>query len=133
MFYDFRCSSCGNVQEEECSVDTFKEYTPKCGVCGEPCAYEFNPQGVQFVLKDGPSGSWPSKGERFKKFRAKSSQSAARRQRERYGENTGAIPNYKGKEADSWQEARSEALRDAGPEVAATFDDKVSAESPKIS
>lgn len=132
ILYDYRCGKCDWVQEEWCSMHTFKEYTPVCDKCGGFCTYEFNPKGVSFVLKDGPTGSWPSKGERFKKFRTKASETAARRQADRYPYvSRGAIPNYKGAEADSWEEARSAAAHEDGLEVAATFDSKVAEEKAR--
>jgi hypothetical protein len=77
---------------------------------------------VQFILKDGPSGSWPSKGERIKSQRKKASEAAGQRQRERY-KNPSLVPNYKGKETDTWDEAQQEALKDKGPESASTYDE----------
>ena len=130
MIYEYRCGSCGNVQDEHCSVHTFKEYKPACSECGSPCEYQFNPVGTQFVLKDGPSGSWPSKGERIKKQRIKASEAASRRQRDRYRVPS-LVSNFKGKETGSWRDAQTEALKESGPAAAATYDDKVKTESPK--
>lgn len=130
MIYEYVCEKCGNVQDEECSVNSFKEFRPPCVECGFECAYRFNPSGIQFVLKDGPSGSWPSKGERIKKQRAKASESAGKRQRERY-KNPTLVPNFQGKETGSWRDAQAEALKEKGPAVAATFDDKVKTEISK--
>jgi hypothetical protein len=72
------------------------------------------------VLKDGPSGSWPSKGERIKKQRAASSAAAGKRQKERY-KNPSLVPNYLGRETGTWAEAQQEAAKDKGQESAATY------------
>jgi hypothetical protein len=128
VIYEYLCSKCGNTQDEECSVNSFKEFRPLCSKCGAECAYQFCPTNFHFVLKDGPSGSYPSKGIRVKQQRAKASMDAARRQRERYGNNCESIPNYKGKETGTWREAQNQALVDRGAESAATYDSKVRAE-----
>lgn len=87
------------------------------------------PYPFHAILKDGPSGSWPSKGEHFKKYRAKQSEAALRRQKERFGHlRKNAVPNYNGKETESWQEAQSEAMKDKGAESAATFNTKIQEE-----
>lgn len=128
MIYEYFCSACGNAQDEECSVNSFKEFRPPCKKCGSECEYRFCPSVAHFILKDGPSGSWPSKGNRFKKFREKASQAASKRQKERYRVPT-LVPNFEGKETGTWRDARTEALKEKGPGVAATYDDKVKAET----
>jgi hypothetical protein len=80
---------------------------------------------------DGPSGSWPSKGNRFKKFREQQSVAAERRQNERYGPVKSTLPNYQGKETGSWEEAQRLAKHDKGNAVAVTYDPLVSAERKK--
>jgi hypothetical protein len=110
----------------------FKEFSPKCNVCGFPCVYEFNPIGIDFILKDGPTGSWPSKGNRIKGQRIKASEAAAKRQKERFGHiRTEALPNVSGNECSSWDEARSVAAKELGPEKAKGFDFKVAEEKKK--
>jgi hypothetical protein len=112
-------------------MSEFKEFEPECIECGAKCKYEFAPTIVQFALKDGPSGSWPSKGNRFKKYREEQSKAAEKRQRDRYG-NPAAVPNYKGQETGTWAEAQSQARADKdnpNPEAtAATYTDKVATE-----
>jgi predicted nucleic acid-binding Zn ribbon protein len=127
MIYQYVCVACGNEQDEQCSVNSFKEFRPPCTECGSECAYQFNPSGVQFILKDGPSGSWPSKGNRVKQQRAKASEAAGRRQHERYS-TPKLVPNFEGKETESWKDAQSEALKEKGPEAATTYEQKVQTE-----
>ena len=107
----------------------FKDYHPQCANCGSVCNYTYIPSVPYVSFLDGPSGSWPSKGDRFKAYRAQASQDAARRQRDRYGETKGAVPNYQGQEYESWREAQSVAIKDKGLEVAPTFDSKIKEES----
>jgi hypothetical protein len=115
-------------------MKSFKEHHPVCPHCGGTCDYEFNPTVVNFVLKDGPSGSWPSKGNRFTQYRTEQDKRAQKRQEERFGHlRKGIIPNYKGVEAESWTEAQSMAMADkaSNPDplaTAATFVPKIEEE-----
>lgn len=134
MWYEYICTKCENAQDEQHPVAGFKEFEPKCEKCGAKCLYNFNPAGVDFILKDGPSGGWPSKGNRVQQSMTKRSQAAAKRQKERYGHiKTDAIPNINGIERDSWEACRSEAVRELGPEKAKSFDFKVAEEKKKKS
>ena len=128
--YSYQCTveSCRHSHEEDHSIMTFKDHHPPCMECGAPCDYIFVPTVPYVSFKDGPSGSWPSKGERFKNYRTKASEDAARRQRDRFGEMKGAVPNYNGKDTGTWQEAQFQALKDKGAESAATFNQKVAEE-----
>lgn len=104
-------------------MSSFKDLHPKCKECGGVCNYEFTPTVVQFALKDGPSGSWPSKGNRFKQYRQQQSEKVSRRQKDRYGHlNRDAVPNYQGKLAEDWKEAQSMAMKDKekNPDTLAT-------------
>ena len=139
MIYTFRCSNTdckddsgeGTVVEAEASMMDFKEQHPPCTKCGDPCNYFWTPSIIQFALKDGPSGSWPSKGNRFKSFRQKASEAAAVRQKNRYGENHGAVPNYGGNETENWREAQSHAIKEHGFEIAASYTPKIAEETLK--
>ncbi len=135
MIYTYRCSreecmdrSTGErtIVEAELSIkEDFRALHPPCTSCGDPCDYFWVPSVPQVVLKDGPTGSWPSKGNRFKQYRQKASEAAAARQRDRYGDPKKAIPNYKGQEVESWQAAKSDAIRDRGLEAAPSYDAKI--------
>jgi putative FmdB family regulatory protein len=139
--YDYRCEDCQFLQEEEARMSEYKALTPKCKECGGKCRYEFTPTVIQFALKDGPSGSWPSKGNRFKNYRAKRSEEMGRRQRDRYGHlNRDALPNYKGQLTEDWREARDLAMKDKDSHeargtdslaVAATFNPAINKEKAK--
>lgn len=134
MIYNYKCTGkkCGHIQEGEASFKDFKDIHPKCEKCKKLCNYIFIASQVQFILKDGPSGSWPSKGNHFKNYRQKKYEEMGRRQRDRYGDiKRDAIPNYGGQLTGDWQEAQFQAMKDKGPEVAATFNEKVKKERSK--
>jgi len=131
--YYYRCENptCGLLREDDHSILTFKEHHPKCEKCESQCTYEFNPTVVQFALKDGPSGSWPSKGERFKKYRANQSKKMERRQRDRYGHlERDCVPNYNGQATEDWREAQSLAMKGSEDslQTAATYNQKINKE-----
>jgi len=131
--YSYKCpdEACGNIIEQQASMKDYEEQHPACPQCGKPCNYTWVPYAPQFVLKDGATGSWPSKGNRFKQYRAKAAEAASKRQRDRFGEDRSAIPNYNGQETGTWQEAQHQALKDKGAESAATYNAKVAEEKSK--
>ena len=92
--YSYKCTDedCGTVVEQQASMKDYEEQHPSCSECGKPCNYVWIPSVPQFILKDGASGSWPSKGNRFKQFRAKASEAAAKPQRDRFGDDHSAVP-----------------------------------------
>jgi DNA-directed RNA polymerase subunit RPC12/RpoP len=116
--YSYKCTSCEKISEHELPITADqKNLHPPCLHCGEPCDYTWVPSVPQIVFKDGPTGSYPSKGNRFKAYRNKQSEIMAKRQLDRYGPPKQAIPNYKGNEVESWREAKSEAIKDKGLEA----------------
>lgn len=113
-------------------MSSFKDHHPECPLCGTQCNYEFVATVPQIAFKDGPTGSWVSKGLRYQQYRREQHRKAGERQRERYGHlSTEAVPNYKGQETGTWAEAQSQAMKDKGAESAATFNSKVRAEKAK--
>jgi hypothetical protein len=112
-------------------MSAFRDHHPPCTVCGTVCNYFYVPSIPQVVFKDGPTGSWPSKGDRVNKQMKARSEAAARRQRDRYGETKRAVPNFDGKITESWAEAQSIALKEKGAESAATFNNKIKEEKSK--
>ena len=130
MIYTYYCvnKKCLHSQDENHSVNGFKEFTPPCEKCGRKCEYRFTPSVVHFSLLDGPTGSWPSKGNSFKNYRAKQSEKMEKKQRDRYGEPKQLIPNHKGVQHENWAHARETALKESGPSSAATYNKRVSKE-----
>lgn len=112
-------------------MSSYKELHPKCPECDGVCDNVFIPTVPYISFKDGPSGSWPGKGNRFKQYRAKQAELAQKRQNERYGISKEALPNYKGEETGTWAEAQQLALKDKGIESAATYTAKVAEENSK--
>jgi hypothetical protein len=88
----------------------------------------FNPTGVGFVLKDGPSGGWMSKANKENGYRAKRSGTMARREKDHVFK-TRLIPNLQGNEASSWKDVRDEVRRVSGDAVASTYDPHVREEA----
>lgn len=127
--YTFKCPACETIVEAEYSMKDFQDQHPPCSSCGDLCNYHWVPSVPQIVLKDGATGSWPSKGNRFKQYRQKASEAATKRQQNRYGDPKGAVPNYDGKETESWREAKSIAIKEQGLKVAPSYDQKITQES----
>lgn len=135
MIYTYQCTNEGckdatgerTIVEAELSIkEDFRALHPPCTSCGDHCDYHWVPSVFQFAMKDGPTtGMTPSKSNRFAQFRRKSSEQAAIRQRDRYGEAKKAIPNYKGQETGTWEEAKYQAIKEKGLEAAPTFDAKI--------
>lgn len=128
MIYDFKCSKCENIQEDACRVDDRETHRPKCDKCGSSCAYTFTPSVAHVILKDGPSGSWPSKGERFKNHRRKQSEVMSKKQVDRYGPPKELTPNFQGQQTESWREAQNLAKKERGDASATTYEKRVSKE-----
>lgn len=87
----------------------------------------FNPQGTNFVLKDGPSGGWASKALKENKYREGHRQVMARREKDHVFK-TRLIPNYQGAEAPTWKDAQEEARSKQGHAAAITYEPLVAQE-----
>lgn len=94
---------------------------------GQTLELVFNPTGVGFVLKDGPSGGWTSKANKENGYRQGRGAVMARREKDHVFK-TRLIPNYRGEEASNWKEVREEVRRVGGDAKAATYDHHVSKE-----
>jgi hypothetical protein len=90
----------------------------------------FNPGQASFILKDGPSGGWASKAMKENKYRSGRSQVMAKREKDHVFK-TRLIPNYKGEEAETWQEARDEARAQGNEAAALTYEPLVAKEQAK--
>lgn len=129
--YFYRCTACEEVREDDATMAAFKEHHPPCTSCNSSCDYIYIPTVCQVALKDGPSGSWPSKGGRFQDHRAKQSAIMEKRQFDRYGPPKQAISNFEGKETENWREAKEIAIKERGIESGATYDAKIKEENAK--
>lgn len=105
MKYRMCCESCGEVFEHECSIREFprlkKEGAP-CPACFQTGYYSFDPGGVQFSFK---GDAWADKNYKEKSYRTQRSAYMAKRQEENHHKQT-LVPNYKGEETGSWEEAK---------------------------
>ncbi len=132
--YSYTCTNpeCEIVREDDASMTSFKEHHPLCEECGSVCNYVYIPTVPQVAFKDGPSGGWPSKANHFKEYRRKQSEKMEKRQKDRYGHlSRDAVPNIGGVETGSWREAQFQALKERGPESAATYNSKILEEKKK--
>ena len=130
--YGYTCTNeqCGNNQEDECSMSSYETHTMVCTECGGVCKYKWVPSVPQIAFKDGSNSMFPSKGERVRKQMLKRSEIAAAKQNERYGHiKKGIVPNFGGKDTGDWREAQFQALKEKGPESAATYNKMVEKES----
>jgi phage terminase large subunit GpA-like protein len=139
--YDYLCQNplCSRVTEHSHPVAGFKEFHPPCPACGSSCSYEFNPTVIQFAIKDGPSGTSPSKALRIQKHMANKNESLKRKELDRYGHlNRNVLPNHQGRLTESWREAQSVAMQDKdfleknktdSLAVAVTYNDKINKET----
>jgi hypothetical protein len=96
---------------------------------GQTLELVFNPAGVGFVLKDGPSGGWMSKAIKENGYRAQRGQTMSKREKDHVFK-TKLIPNYQGAEASTWKDVREEARQKSGDAAASTYDSHVAKESP---
>ena len=133
MRYDYYClnAECENIQEEEHSVNGFKEFKPECKECGGVTEYRWTPSVPQVAFLDGPTGAFPGKGNSFKNYRIKRNEEMKKRQFDRYGPPVEVIPNYQGKETGTWAEAQYQAQKEKGLEHGSTFVPRVKAERMK--
>lgn len=113
---------------------TFEEYglvqagtLQVVGDQGQALELVFNPSGMAFVLKDGPSGGWMSKANKENGYRAKHGQTMRRREKDHVFK-TQLVPNYRGEEASTWKEVREEARTQSGDLAASTYDGHVAKE-----
>ena len=94
---------------------------------GAPLTLVFNPGGVGFVLKDGPSGGWMSKANKENGYRKHRTGVMTRREKDHVFK-TRLIPNLQGQEASSWRDVQDEVRRVSGSAAASTYDSHVQAE-----
>jgi len=107
--YNTECKDCQKAQDRKL---TFKQYDLvskgqlrlDCD-CGGQAQIVFNPSNVGFVLKDGESGGWVSKGAKENAYRASRSREMKRRQKEHVKPKE-LQPNFQGQTTSSWEEAK---------------------------
>jgi hypothetical protein len=107
--YNTKCKTC---QKNEDRKLTFEQYDLiKNGQLELPCECGgrlqliFNPEGVDFILSDGPSGGWVSKATKENVYRAKHRKTIAKREKNHVKPHT-LQPNFQGQLTSTWAEAR---------------------------
>lgn len=112
MKYDFKCGGCGALEEYDIPLKEFpdhKESGVECRECGATAEYVFNPQSVQISFV---GDAWADKNYQEKAYRNRRSKYLKKRQYEVH-KKPELVPNFKGEEADTWEEA-ADAARDEG-------------------
>lgn len=94
---------------------------------GTELEFVFNPQAVNFTLKDGPSGGWMSKANKEQKYRRERGQVMTRREKDHVFK-TRLVPNLGGQEAATWSEVQAEVRSKGGDAAASTYDSYVAKE-----
>lgn len=94
---------------------------------GQPLALQFNPGNTTLLMKDGPSGGWPSKVVKEGKYRVAHNRRVDQKTRD-HVRKTKLIPNLNGVEAHSWADIQDEVRSKKGDAAAATYAPLVSKE-----
>lgn len=120
------------LREDEARMSTYEQHHPPCLECETLCNYEWIPSVPLVNWKDGETGSFIGKTIRYQKYRKDLHEKLGKKQKDRYGHlNRDAIPNFQGREVESWREAASFALKENGKESAATYEPKIKKEVAK--
>jgi hypothetical protein len=142
--YDSECPKCeisGPVRLSFAVYDEVQAGTKElsCPECDGPCVILFDPSTVQFVMKDGATGSFPSRAMKENAWRAKHRLRMAQRERDHVFKSS-LQPNFGGVETGTWKEAqelaRTEMTKELGTEAgvhfAKAFEPKVRAKKPSV-
>lgn len=98
--YEYRCNSCGNIQEEIHSIKHSPEIS--CKSCDhKPMERLISLNTSGFITGDTESKLWKEK-----RYRQKKNADLDVRQIDRYGTGPRLTPNVDGQEVGSWSEAK---------------------------
>jgi hypothetical protein len=108
--YTTHCQNCGDSGDLRLSFidyDDIQRGDKKlvCNQCDHSCEILFDPSSVQFVMKDGETGSFPSKAVKENKYRARRRQVMAKREQDHVFKPK-LQANYQGIETGTWKDAR---------------------------
>lgn len=87
----------------------------------------FSPGDVGFVMKDGVTGSWPSKVSKERKFREARRVEMTKREKDNVFKSK-LVPNHKGQEAHSWADVKDHVMTTDGALAASTYNQLVARE-----
>lgn len=112
--YNTQCQSCLVNSQHRLTFDLYDQvksgaHSLSCS-CGGTVELVFEPSDVSFVLKDGVSGGWVSKATKENAYRSRRNKVMAQRERDHVRPNR-LQPNFNGKEAGSWADARDAAYQ----------------------
>lgn len=134
--YATQCSACQKASDRKLSFqqyDALKSGTEKLACeCGGQATLVFDPSAVSFVLKDGESGGWVSKAGKENAYRAKRRNVMAQKERD-HVRPTRLQPNFQGKPAASWSDAKDAAYQSTYDKVKREHGDKDAAVAAKES
>lgn len=101
MWYDYKCSKCGHVEEVVHKIS--EDPSLICSSCGSEMIRQISLSGGGFLIKGGSS----SIHHREKHLRTKMNEEAGIRMKARYGD-TGpkAVPNIAGVRQESWSDCQ---------------------------
>ena len=120
--YEYRCDSCGNVQEEMHSIKSDPEIQCKNCESQEPMTRLISMNGGGFMVKgDSSTKLWKES-----RLRHKKNADLEVKQIERYGNGPKLNPNVAGQETESWSDAQKLA-KEAGIDPK-TYDPYVASE-----
>ncbi len=127
--YTVRCQTCGKEGSLRLSFAGYTEVQEGKRAIYCPCEGKaeivFSPGGVNFILRDGPSGGWISKASKENAYRANRRLVMEKRERDHVFKSR-LQPNFQGQLTSDWKEAREAAFQGTydsvkekhGPEVA---------------
>jgi predicted nucleic acid-binding Zn ribbon protein len=124
MIYTFECS-CGATRQENISVEARDTTVVTCSTCNAAMRRIFNAGKVNIAMK---GWGWTGRDYKEKRSRDQHSIDMALKQQERYGDGPRLVPNYKGKEADTWDQVRDQAITDNGVAAASQYSDLIARE-----
>lgn len=126
MIYGFKCSECGAEKEVVRSVkDRNIPFPCSLESCEGTMRREFDSIGVSFVLK---GVGWAKKDGKEKAYRIKRSANMGQKMRDVH-QKSELIPNYNGKQTESWREAQNLAVKDG--KNSSSYNSKVVKEQAK--
>ena len=107
--YSTKCQGCQKKEDRKLTFEQYDligngELHLDC-VCGGQVQLLFDPGGVGFILADGPSGGWVSKGTKENAYRAGRSRVMKQRQKDHVKPHK-LRPNFQGQVTPSWEEAQ---------------------------
>jgi predicted nucleic acid-binding Zn ribbon protein len=119
MIYTYKCPTCLTEKTESVSIEGRDTILIQCSACNMRMERVFNLGKVNVSMR---GWGWTGQDYKEKRKREQHSVDMAIKQNDRYGSGSKLVPNYNGKEADSWEQIRDEAVFKSGAQVAPQYD-----------